>query len=38
MKVPVKCSTSGCHQRKKVFPEELQMLRSESEKAGQQAA
>ena len=37
MRIPVKCSTPGCHRRKKVSPEELQMLRSESEEAGQRA-
>ena len=37
MKIPVKCSTAGCHRRKKVSPEELQVLRGESDTAGRRA-
>ena len=37
MKIPVKCSTAGCHRRKKVSPEELRFLRREGERAGQRA-
>ena len=37
MKLPVKCSTAGCHRRKKVSPEELRLLRQEGERAGQRA-
>ena len=35
MRIPIKYSTPGCHRRKKISLEELQFLRSESEKAGQ---
>ena len=37
MRIPIKCSTPVCHRRKKISLEELQFLRSESEKAGQRA-
>ena len=37
MRIPIKCSTSGCHRRKKVSLEELQILRQEGEKAGRSA-
>ena len=35
MKIPVRCSTKGCHRRKKVSPGELLFLRQEGERAGQ---
>ena len=35
--IQVNCPTLGCHQRKKVSPEELQMLRTESERSGPRA-
>ena len=37
VKIPVKCSTPGCHRRKKVSPEELQMLRTDRDEAGRRA-
>jgi hypothetical protein len=37
VRIPIKCSTPVCHRRKKISLEELQFLRSESEKAGQRA-
>ena len=37
MRIPVKCLTPGYHQRKKVSIEEMQLLRAETEKAGQRA-
>ena len=37
LKFSVKCSTQGCHRRKKVSLQERQVLRSETEKAGQRA-
>ena len=37
VKVPVKCSTAGCHRRKKVSPEELRVLRQEGKRAGRRA-
>ena len=37
MRIPVKCSTAGCHRRKKVSPEDLQVLRAENDQAGRRA-
>ena len=37
VKIPVKCSTAGCHRRKKVSTEERRVLRQEGERAGQRA-
>ena len=37
MKFSIKYTTPGCHRRKKASLEEIQVLRSETEQAGQRA-
>ena len=37
MKFSIKCTTPGCHRRKKVSLKKIQVLRSETEQAGQRA-
>ena len=37
MRVPVKCSTLGCHRRKNVSLEEMQFLREERDEVGRHA-
>ena len=37
MKLSVKCDTKGCHRRKRVSLEETNLLREESQRAGQRA-